>query len=127
MKIMQKLGYVSILGSIGLLILFGVTLLYPFNPIDLYDEHGVELPYDKETKTYAGLKVLDEEIKLEDGKIYFYEVNYCRHTEVSVIVEKHLVNMEKELEELNKDNEKLKEPIEMTKKIMGGIIPLAEI
>lgn len=66
--------------------------LWDFKTIDLYNTDGelLETYQDGDVVVWEGLEIDKKEI--EAGSVNFYTVNYCRHTEAKVDVEKHLVD-----------------------------------
>ena len=76
-KVLPIVAYVTILISLGLMILFGFWMLYPYNPI-VYNK----LPYP----------VLNENHQVRQGQILSYSVDYCKYTDIYPTVIKRYVD-----------------------------------
>lgn len=91
-KILNTTAYLTIIVALAMATFVTWTFVADYKPIELYDREGNALPYDPVTKTFSDLKILERREVVEDGTIYYYEVNYCRYTDAKVSVEKHLVD-----------------------------------
>lgn len=76
-KIFQYIAYVTILLAMGLMLLFGYWLLYPYNPVEF------------KSKIYL---VLNENKTVEQGGVLKYEVDYCKNSNISPFVNKRYVD-----------------------------------
>lgn len=76
-KILQWIAYITILVALGMMLIFGYWMLYPYNPIVYKDP------------VYP---VLNEGKTVEVGGILKYEVSYCKYSSVYPTVIKRYVD-----------------------------------
>jgi hypothetical protein len=77
MKPLYILSWLVIVSMIGLILLFGFWLLYPYNPVEFKDE------------VYP---VLNENKTVKQGDILKYEVDYCKRVDQVPVVNKKYVD-----------------------------------